>query len=117
MSNFEDLSPDFWVNGSPINGRCECSAGGIVNLGASQARTFKWRHQEVSHHPLKVKEMLEAKLSLLILHMERLAYQSGRKRLSSRNYLTAQALHVTLTQRESKNEAEEREGEDSYHFL
>lgn len=64
--DFGDLAPDFWVNGSPIS---ESSAGGIVNLGATQTRTFKWRHEKFSHYPLKVKERLEAKL--LTLHVER----------------------------------------------
>lgn len=46
---------------------------------------------------------------------DRLAYQRGRKKLNSKNHLEAQALHVALMERESKNGAEEREGEDSFH--
>jgi len=90
--------------------RRDCQSWGIIDRDF-QVETPK------SHHPLKVKEMLEAKLSLLTLHIERGAYQSGRKRLNTRNYLTAQAVHLTLMQREPKNEGEESEREDSYHFL
>lgn len=117
MSNFEDLSPDLGVNGSPINGCCECSAGGIVNLGASQTGTFKVETPKSQSSPSESKRGAGDKAKPLTLHIERLAYQSGRKRLSSRDYLMAPALRVTLTERESKNEAKEREGEDSYHSL
>lgn len=117
MSNFEDLCPDFLGDGSPSNGHCKCSAGGIVNCEASQTRTFKWRDQKLSYHPLKVKEAVEAKLNFLALQVGKQAYQSRRKRWNSRNYLMAQNLHITLMYKKSKTGAEKREGEDSYHFL
>lgn len=94
------------VNGSPIDGCCECSA---VVLSIS-GHHFHVETPKSQSSPSESKRDAGGKDKPPDPAFDRLVYQRGRKKLNSKNHLEAQALHVALMERESKNGAEERGG-------